>query len=361
MTSSNLAGRFVVATHPRFVPPLRLGPMFLDRAEIEVVGGLGGNGCVSFRREKYIPFGGPDGGDGGKGGDIALVVDGRRTTLADFRYRRTFQGARGLHGQGSGKTGRSGEDTLIPVPPGTLVLDADTGEVLDDLTLPGAVLLVARGGRGGRGNERFATSTNRAPRKFEEGETGERRRIRLELKLIADVGLVGFPNAGKSTLLASISAARPKIADYPFTTLTPNLGVVSLSDFRELVVADIPGIIEGAHQGKGLGLEFLRHIERTRVLLFLVDLSSPDPAEDFAKLREELRLYSEELIRRPFLVALTKADLFEAPSVPKSLHGRGDVRVVSAVSGEGIPGLIEELYAMTHPAEAPESRTGNGS
>lgn len=321
--------------------------MFLDRADVEVIAGDGGKGCVSFRREKYVPFGGPDGGDGGKGGDVVLVVDDRRITLQDFRYRHTFKGERGQHGQGSGRTGRSGEDVHIPVPPGTLVYDAETNELLADMTRSDQTLVIALGGRGGRGNQRFTTSTNRAPRKFEEGSPGETRKIRLELKLIADVGLVGFPNAGKSTLLSVISEARPKIADYPFTTLTPNLGVVHLSDHRELVVADIPGILEGAHMGKGLGLEFLRHIERTRVLLFLVDLSSEDPPGDFEKLRTELRLYGEGLSERPFRIALTKADLFETAQIPAGFGNEKRVRLLSSVSGAGVPELLEELYTLT--------------
>jgi GTP-binding protein len=330
--------------------------MFLDRAVIEVVAGHGGGGCVSFRREKYVPFGGPDGGDGGKGGDVALVVDVQRTTLQDFRHRRMFRAERGQHGQGSGKTGRSGEDLIVPVPPGTIVFDDETGAAIEDMTQPGLRVVIARGGRGGRGNQRFATSTNRAPRQHEEGEAGEARRIRLELKLIADIGLVGFPNAGKSTFLSAISDARPKIADYPFTTLVPHLGVVRLSDFRELVVADIPGILEGAHQGKGLGLEFLRHIERTRALLYLVDLSSEDPAGDFEKLRNELRLYGQGLVARPFRIVLTKADLFENPEIPEALVPRSAVRVISAVRGDGVPDLLEEMHAMTRESKERESR-----
>jgi GTP-binding protein len=321
--------------------------MFLDRAEIEVIAGGGGKGCSSFRREKYVPFGGPDGGDGGKGGDVIFVVDPRRITLQDFRYKRTFRADRGQHGQGSGRTGRSAEDLLIPVPPGTLIHDADTGEALEDMTQPEQRYVAARGGRGGRGNLRFVTSTNRAPRNFEEGRPGETRRIRLELKIIADVGLVGFPNAGKSTFLASVSEARPKIADYPFTTLSPNLGVARLDEDREVVIADIPGILEGAHEGKGLGLEFLRHIERTRVLLFIVDLSSSDPVSDFEKLRNELRLYGRDLLDRPFLIVLTKADLFETPPVPPAFADRSDVRVISAVRGEGVRPLLEEVERMS--------------
>ncbi|MFN8177251.1 MAG: GTPase ObgE [bacterium] len=333
--------------------------MFLDRAIIEVEAGAGGRGCVSFRREKYVPRGGPDGGDGGDGGSVWLVVDPRRATLQDFRYRRLFVGPRGSHGLGSNKTGASGEDLLVPVPPGTVVHDDETGDVLYDLTEPDQRVLVARGGRGGRGNARFASSTNRAPRRFEEGAEGERHKLRLELKLIADVGLVGFPNVGKSTFLARVSAARPKIADYPFTTLTPNLGVVDLPDWRQMVVADIPGILEGAHEGKGLGLQFLRHIERTRVLLFLLDLASEDPAGDLAKLRAELSSYGQGLAERPHLIALNKADLFEHPEVPAALRGREDVHVVSAASGAGVPELLEALWRRIEATRTAEpGRTG---
>jgi GTP-binding protein len=318
--------------------------MFLDRAIIDVEAGAGGRGCTSFRREKFVPRGGPDGGDGGRGGGVWLVVDASRATLADFRYRRLFRGERGAHGLGSGKAGASGADLFVPVPPGTVVHDAETGDVLFDLTERDQRVLVARGGRGGRGNARFATSTNRAPRRHEPGEEGERRRLRLTLKLIADVGLVGFPNAGKSTLLSRVSQARPKIADYPFTTLTPHLGVVDLPDWRQFVLADIPGILEGAHQGRGLGLEFLRHVERTRVLLYLLDLSAGDPPGDLAKLRAELTCYGQGLGERPFLVALNKADLFAAPSVPPALGGRDDVHVISAATGAGVDRLLEALW-----------------
>ncbi|HET9887641.1 MAG TPA: GTPase ObgE [bacterium] len=334
--------------------------MFLDRAEIEVIAGAGGNGCVSFRREKYVPFGGPDGGDGGKGGDVVFVVDPRRITLQDFRYKRTFRAERGQHGQGSGKTGRSADDLLIPVPPGTVIHDADTGEVLEDLTRPGQRYVAVRGARGGRGNQRFATSTNRAPRQFDEGKPGEERRIRLELKIIADVGLVGFPNAGKSTFLAASSEARPKIADYPFTTLSPNLGVARLDGEREIVIADIPGILEGAHEGKGLGLEFLRHIERTRVLLFLVDLSSLDPSADFEKLRHELREYGKDLLDRPYLIVLTKADLFPTVTLPAAFAARSDVRVISAVRGDGVSELLAEVERMSRASAAKQAATESG-
>jgi GTP-binding protein len=334
--------------------------MFLDRAEIEVIAGAGGNGCVSFRREKYVPFGGPDGGDGGNGGDVVFVVDPRRITLQDFRYRRTFRAERGQHGQGSGKTGRSADDLLIPVPPGTVIHDAETGDVLEDMTLPGQRFVAAKGARGGRGNQRFASSTNRAPRQFEEGKRGEERRIRLELKIIADVGLVGFPNAGKSTFLAASSEARPKIADYPFTTLSPNLGVARLDADREIVIADIPGILEGAHEGQGLGLEFLRHIERTRVLLFLIDLTSEDPVSDFEKLRHELRQYGKDLLDRPYLIVLTKADLFETPTVPPGFADRSDVRVISAVRGDGVQELLQEVESMSRAAAAKDAASESG-
>ena len=337
--------------------------MFLDRAIIEVVAGDGGRGCVAFRREKYVPHGGPNGGDGGRGGSVWLVVDERQATLRDFRYRRMFRAKRGEHGLGSDMTGASGPDQEIGLPAGTVVWDEETGQPVADLVRAGDRLLVAKGGRGGRGNAAFATSTNRAPRKVEDGRPGEERKLRLELKLIADVGLVGFPNAGKSTLLSRISAAHPKIADYPFTTLSPNLGVVSLSEWQQFVVADIPGILEGAHEGKGLGLEFLRHIERTRVLLFLLDLSGEDPAGELEKLRAELGAYGERLLERPALVVLTKADLFPdaQAEVPPALRGREDVRVISGVSGEGVPRLLQDVWKLleiirSEPEEAPGPR-----
>ncbi len=320
--------------------------MFLDRAIITITAGGGGNGCMSFRREKYVPRGGPNGGDGGGGGDVWLVVDERKSTLLDFRYRREFKGNRGVHGQGSDKHGRRGETVEIPVPPGTVVHDFETDQVLADLKEPGERWRVVSGGKGGRGNARFVTSTNRAPRRVEEGLPGESRKIRLELKLIADVGLVGFPNAGKWTFLARVIGARPKIADYPFTTLSPNLGVVDVSDFGQFVIADIPGILEGAHEGKGLGLEFLRHIERTRLLLFLVDLGDPDPAESLTKLRAELELHGRGLESRPFLVVLNKADLFSEVELPPALADRDDVRVVSAVRGDGVEELLVEVHRM---------------
>jgi len=329
--------------------------MFLDRAVIDITAGQGGNGCCAFRREKYVPRGGPSGGDGGAGGSVWLVVDPQRATLRDFRYKRHFKGNRGMHGEGSNKTGRSGEELLIPVPPGTVVFDHETDEQLDDLKEAGQRVLIARGGKGGFGNARFTTSTNQAPRRCDPGEPGEFRRIRLELKLIADVGLVGFPNVGKSTFLARVSEAQPKIADYPFTTLSPNLGVVSLSDFRQFVVADIPGILEGAHEGKGLGLRFLRHIERTRVLLFLVDLTSEEPADDLAKLRTELTHYGFGLADRPYLVVLTKGDVSPDPQVPAALASRDDVRIISSVSGAGVDDLLEEIWTMVAAARAADA------
>src|SRR5215212_4594741 len=273
--------------------------MFVDEVDIRVSAGSGGNGCLSFRREKYVPRGGPDGGDGGAGGSVYVVATPTKNTLIDFRFHPEFEAKRGAHGQGSNKTGHGGSDLEIAVPIGTLLFDKnpDTGELtpLADLTAEGQRVLVAQGGRGGRGNARFVSSTNRAPRRVEPGIPGEQRHLRLQLKLIADVGLIGFPNAGKSTLISRISAARPKIADYPFTTLTPNLGVVTMGDERSFVVADVPGLIEGAHAGHGLGDKFLRHIERTKVLIHLVDVSGAsgrEPVEDFDTIMEELRLFS---------------------------------------------------------------------
>lgn len=320
--------------------------MFVDRALLHVEGGTGGSGAEAFRREMGVPRGGPSGGDGGDGGSVILVADPQLGTLLDVSHRRHVRAERGQHGQGSNKTGRSGEDEEIPVPPGTVVRDADTGEVLGELVEPGERLMVARGGRGGRGNARFASATHQAPRKWEPGEEGEERHIELELKLLADVGLVGQPNAGKSTLLSAISAAHPKVADYPFTTLTPNLGVVKLPDFRSFVVADIPGIIEGAHEGKGLGLTFLRHIERTRTLAFLVPVDAEDPQGEYDQLRDEVGSYSRELARTPHCLVLTKTDLLgeeDAPDV--DAPGAWGVFPVSAVARKGLAALLEALFA----------------
>ncbi len=292
--------------------------MFIDRVIVRVTAGSGGSGIASFRREKFAPLGGPDGGDGGKGGDVIIRGDNNLATLLDFTYRDSWEAERGLHGSGSNKTGASGDDIVLPVPPGTVIRDQSTGEIVGEVLESGDEFVVAKGGRGGKGNSWFATSVHRSPREWQPGEDGEARTLELELKLIADVGLVGQPNAGKSTLLSVISAARPKIADYPFTTLAPNLGVVQMSDHRTFVVADIPGIIEGAHEGKGLGLQFLRHIERTRLLAFLVPIDAEDWQAEYDQLRNEIEQYSAELAEKPHCVVFTKMDLLgddEAPPV----------------------------------------------
>ncbi len=286
--------------------------MFVDQVKVTLIAGKGGDGCVSFRREYRVPKGGPDGGRGGDGGNIYLVSDPNLNTLAYFRYHPINKAKKGAHGQGSNKQGKRGKDLYLKVPVGTVVKDAQTGEILYDFTRPGEIFLAARGGRGGRGNASFATSTHQAPREFEKGKPGEEKELILELKLIADVGLVGFPNVGKSTLISRISAARPQIADYPFTTLTPNLGVVDIDDERSFVVADIPGLIEGAHQGHGLGIQFLRHIERTRVLVHLIDVSpysGRDPVRDYHVIQKELEAFNPDLIKRKQVVVANKIDL----------------------------------------------------
>lgn len=319
--------------------------MFVDEALIEVKAGDGGNGCVAFRREKYVPFGGPAGGDGGKGGDVILYVDPHLNTLYRFTRRRHFRAERGQHGRGKNQHGASGADLRIPVPPGTIVRDAETGQVIADLTEPGQEVVVARGGRGGRGNARFATPTNQAPRIAENGEPGEERTLRLELKLLADVGLVGKPNAGKSTLLAAVTAARPKIAPYPFTTLSPHLGVVVLDEQTDFVMADLPGLIEGASQGKGLGHEFLRHVERTRLLIHLLDGSAPDPLEDFRAINEELAAFGHGLAEKPQIVAFNKMDLPEArehwQDVRRALEAEGyEAFPISGLTRDGVMPLL---------------------
>ena len=316
---------------------------FIDRVQIRVSGGDGGSGISSFRREKYIPLGGPDGGDGGRGGDVRIRGDSNLATLLDYTYRDNWAAERGDHGSGNNKTGRSGEDIVLPVPPGTIVRDIGTGEILGEVLEDGDEVLVAKGGRGGKGNAFFATPTHQAPREWQPGEDGVRRTVELELKLIADVGLVGQPNAGKSTLLSVISAAHPKIADYPFTTLSPNLGVVPLSDHRSFVVADIPGIIEGAHEGKGLGLQFLRHIERTRILAFLIPVDSMDWQGEYDSLRDEIRSYSSELASKPHCVVFSKMDLLgELDAPPISAPEAFGVYTLSAA---GRIGLDEVLAA----------------
>lgn len=335
--------------------------MFIDSVTIEAEGGRGGSGAEAFRREKGVPRGGPSGGDGGRGGDVAVVVDGGLTTLSDYRYRRHHRAERGRHGEGFNRTGRSGKDLELRVPPGTIVLDGESGEMVGELLSGGERLVIARGGRGGRGNARFASSTRQAPRRWEPGAEGERRLIRLELKLLADVGLVGEPNAGKSTLLARISQARPKVADYPFTTLTPNLGVVELSDFRSFVVADIPGIIEGAHDGKGLGHRFLRHIERTRFLALLVPMDCRDPVSMLAGLRTELEKYSARLAELPYAVVFSKMDLVsqgsEAPVV--DAPDASGIYHVSAVTGSGVKRLLEGCWQQLEAARGAE-QVGSG-
>jgi GTP-binding protein len=285
--------------------------VFIDEVLISVKAGDGGNGCLAFRREKFVPRGGPSGGDGGRGGDVTLVSSPHYNTLLHFRFNPEHKAERGRHGEGSNRTGRVGSSIELPVPVGTVVYDVATGEILHDFTAPGEKFTVAHGGRGGRGNARFATSTHQAPTEHEEGKPGDEKRLRLELKLLADVGLVGFPNAGKSTLISRLSAARPKIADYPFTTLEPHLGVVEVGD-KTFVLADIPGLIEGAHEGHGLGIQFLRHIERTRLLVHLVDVSEfsgRDPAEDFETILEELHQFSDTLAEKPMIVAANKIDV----------------------------------------------------
>ena len=327
--------------------------MLIDQAAIVVIGGHGGNGCVSFRREKFVPRGGPNGGPGGDGGSVYLVSDPSLKGLNAFRYRKRFEADRGRHGEGSDRAGRDGDDLYIKVPPGTVVLD-ENQTVLADLAASGAEVLVAKGGRGGRGNSAFATPTHQAPREAEPGEPGEERSLRLELKMIADVGLIGFPNAGKSTLISRISSAHPKIAAYPFTTLEPNLGVVDLGQYRTFVVADIPGLIEGAHNGQGLGIKFLRHIERTRVLVHLVDaseMSGRDPVHDLEIVNGELRAFSEALAGKPQVVAGSKIDAVSDRARIKTLRahcaGEGVPFVaLSAVSGEGIRELLEEVWSI---------------
>jgi GTP-binding protein len=289
--------------------------VFIDRVVVRVEAGTGGSGATSFRREKFVPMGGPDGGDGGRGGDVIVRGDDNLATLLDYTYRDAWTAERGEHGMGANKTGRSGASVVLPVPPGTVIRERG-GEVLGEVLRHGDEIVVARGGRGGKGNAFFATSTHQSPREWQPGEEGEQRVLELELKLIADVGLVGKPNAGKSTLLSVISAARPKIADYPFTTLSPNLGVVQLTDARTFVVADIPGIIEGAHEGKGLGLQFLRHVERTRVLAFLIPIDAMDWQQEYDDLRREVEAYSLELARKPHCVVFTKLDLLGEHFIP---------------------------------------------
>jgi GTP-binding protein len=335
---------------------------FVDEVRIHVKAGDGGNGCVSFRRERFVPRGGPNGGDGGKGGDVVLRADAQLSTLLDLTYPKKFLAQKGTHGKGKDQAGRDGKDLIIRVPAGTLVRDDQGGKVLQDLLFDGQQFIAAKGGRGGRGNARFATSTHRAPRRAENGEKGEERWLRLELKLLADIGLIGYPNVGKSTLLSKISSATPKIADYPFTTLTPNLGVVRKEDHRSFVVADIPGLIEGASRGAGLGLTFLRHVERTRLLIHLLDISEgshQNPARDFQALNHELNAYHPSLREKSQIVALNKIDL---PSVrertadlKKQFEEMGyRLFLISSKTGEGVGELME---AVSQTLESISSET----
>ena len=325
--------------------------MFIDEVIIRVKAGDGGNGCLAFRREKFVPRGGPSGGDGGRGGDITLVSSEHYNTLLHFRFNPEHKAERGRHGEGSQRTGREGASIDLPVPVGTAVYDADSGELLHDFTTAGDRFTVARGGRGGKGNQHFATPVHQAPTEHEPGRPGDEKRLRLELKLLADAGLVGFPNAGKSTLISRISAAHPKIADYPFTTLEPSLGVVRLDDERTFVVADIPGLIEGAHEGHGLGTRFLKHVERTRLLAHLVDVSEAtgrDPVHDFDVVMQELASFSPDLAAKPMIVVATKLDAAQDPERIDSLRRMAEERglpffAISSATGEGLDALIRGM------------------
>jgi GTP-binding protein len=322
--------------------------MLIDLARISCRSGRGGAGCISFLREKFVPKGGPDGGDGGKGGDVWLEVDPHVRTLLDCRERPQYRAEHGRPGSGNNRTGKTGDDLVVHVPPGTMVRDVDSGEILADLVAPGDRVRIAKGGRGGRGNARFVSPTHQAPRRADPGEEGEERHVELELKLIADIGLVGLPNAGKSTLLSRVTRARPKVADYPFTTLEPNLGIAALDAERTYVIADLPGLIEGAHEGKGLGLQFLRHVERTRVLVFLIDAASEHPAGTLALLRREIAGHSAALAEKPHRVVLSKADLLspEQHAGWPAQVGLPEARLVSAHSGAGLNDLLEDLWTM---------------
>lgn len=329
---------------------------FIDRAVVRVAAGTGGSGASSFARFKYVPKGGPDGGDGGRGGSIYVKADANLATLLDYRYRTTWKAERGQHGKGKTQTGASGADLYLPVPPGTEVRDAATGEFVGEVMQDGQQLLVAKGGRGGRGNARFPTATHQAPREWEPGGEGEERHLELVLKLIADVGLVGQPNAGKSSLLAAVSAARPKIADYPFTTLEPNLGVVGLSNSRSFVLADIPGILEGAAQGKGLGLKFLQHVERTRILVYLIPVDQEDPQAVYEGLRHEIRAYSPALHEKPHVIVRSKRDLLPAEAVLPPLDAPNALAVleVSSAARTGLDEFGKTLWSLVDQARRAE-------
>jgi GTP-binding protein len=325
---------------------------FIDEAIITVQSGDGGKGCVSFRREKFIPRGGPDGGDGGKGGDVVFITTTRKRTLYQFRFQKHFKAKNGAHGQGKQKTGKTGHDLVIELPPGTLVTDAETGHIINDLIKPGERLVLATGGRGGQGNTRFKTSTNRSPRFAQPGEPGEIKKVKLELKLLADVGIIGLPNAGKSTLITTVSSARPKIGNYPFTTLTPSLGVVETDRGEPFVVADIPGLVKDAHKGTGLGTRFLRHIERTRILVHLVDVSaidSNDPLHGYNTINKELAMYNHKLAEKPQIVVLNKMDLPDAQKGAKmfqSVAKDKKVTLISALTGKGVDDLKLQIVQL---------------
>jgi len=336
--------------------------MFIDEVKIYVKAGDGGNGCMAFRREKFVPRGGPSGGDGGRGGNVILVASEHRNTLLELRFNPEHKAERGRHGEGSNCSGRHGADREVDVPVGTVVYDWHTGEQIYDLTKAGERFVIAKGGRGGRGNQHFATPSHQAPTEHESGSPGEEKTLRLELKILADVGLVGFPNAGKSTLISRISAARPKIADYPFTTLEPRLGVVPMPDERSFVVADIPGLIEGAHEGHGLGIQFLKHIERTRVLVHMVDVSDVtgrDPRSDFEIILNELASFSDELPKKPMLVVASKVDAAQDPeriAAVKEIAAEHEMPFlqISSATGEGLEQLKFMLAAIVHPPKEEE-------
>jgi GTPase len=334
--------------------------MFIDYAEIEVNAGKGGDGAVTFRREKYVAKGGPSGGNGGRGGNVLIKTDPNLSTLLDFRYKQIYSADDGDKGASARKDGKNGSDIIIRVPVGTVIKDSETEEVLFDLDKEDMEVVAAKGGKGGRGNSNFATPTNQAPRYAEPGRNGQAKKLVFELKLIADVGLVGYPNAGKSTLISKISAARPKIADYPFTTLEPNLGIVRYKDFLSFTVADIPGIIEGAHLGKGLGHKFLRHIERTRILLFLIDITSEDYKKDYKILLNELKSYSPELAKKTKILALSKADLLPAEELDKISKRKlrntdSPTLIFSSASGKGINELLDHLWSTLQSTEKPNA------
>ena len=343
--------------------------MFIDEAKIRVKAGDGGNGCMAFRREKFVPRGGPSGGDGGRGGDVIMQSSQRHNTLIHFRYNPEHKGQRGEHGMGSNCTGLDGKSVVLQVPVGTSLFDFETGELVHDFSEPDERIIIAKGGRGGRGNQHFATSTHQAPREHELGRPGEERIYRLELKLLADVGLVGYPNAGKSTLISRISAAKPKIADYPFTTLEPNLGVVTVGEEphqQSFVVADVPGLIEGAHEGSGLGTQFLRHIERTRVLAHLVDISDAsgrlDPVEDFKVISNELASFGNGLLEKPVMIVATKLDAANPDKLKKlttyAKRRKMEFHAISAVTGQGIDELKWALARRVQPEEVANQVAG---